>query len=145
MSTFAEVAKIASAAKPITTPFLTKVRTSFASNPALKVSQNALVRDDIKKLAVNHEVILDTDASFSTQLDTWACTNQKSSGRCWLFALLNLFRPTTALKLNVKEFEFSQAHICFWDKFERANHFLTAILETSGRDADDRTVNYLLG
>ena len=44
--------------------------------------------------------------------------------------------------MNVKEFEFSQAHIHFWDKFERSNHFLEAIIETSGRPVDDRTIHF---
>jgi bleomycin hydrolase len=144
--TFADVAKIASAAKPITTPLISTMRQSFTGGGvALKNMQNALVENDIKKIAVNREIIAETDHSMSTQLDTWSCTNQKSSGRCWLFALLNLFRPSTAKLLNVKEFEFSQSHIHFWDKFERANHFMTAILETGDRDFDERTVHFLLG
>ena len=47
--------------------------------------------------------------------------------------------------MNLKEFEFSQNHIMFWDKLERANYFLNAIIETRGRDVDDRTVAHLLG
>jgi bleomycin hydrolase len=48
-------------------------------------------------------------------------------------------------KLNVKNFEFSQSHIHFWDKFERANHFYEAIIDTSDRPVDDRTIGFLLG
>ena len=47
-------------------------------------------------------------------------------------------------KLNVKEFEFSQSYVHFWDKFERANHFLGAVVELAGSDIDDRTVHHLL-
>ena len=89
-------------------------------------------------------MVQEIDFTFSTKLDEWKATNQKSSGRCWLFATLNLFRPGTMKKMNVKEFEFSQAHIHFWDKFERSNHFLEAIIETSGRPVDDRTIHFLL-
>jgi len=84
------------------------------------------------------------DFSFSTKLDEWNATNQKRSGRCWLFAALNLFRVDAMKKMNVKNFEFSQAHIHFWDKLERANHFLEAIIETSDRPVDDRTIHFLL-
>jgi len=47
-------------------------------------------------------------------------------------------------KMNLKNFEFSQAHIHFWDKFERANHLLEAIIETADRPVDDRTIHFLL-
>ena len=47
-------------------------------------------------------------------------------------------------KMNLKEFEFSQAHIHFWDKFERSNHFLETMIETSDRPYDDRTIHFLL-
>ena len=43
--------------------------------------------------------------------------------------------------MNVKEFEFSQAH--FWDKFERSNHFLEAIMRPL-EPVDDRTIHFLL-
>ena len=47
--------------------------------------------------------------------------------------------------MNIKDFEFSQAHIHFWDKFERSNHLLESIIETSDRKIDDRTIGFLLG
>ena len=47
-------------------------------------------------------------------------------------------------KMGLKEFEFSQNYAMFWDKIERANYFLEAIIETADRDIDDRTVAYLL-
>ena len=141
---FSSIAKIASAAHPVNTQQIDELRTAFEGNVNLTNMQNVIVEKDIKEVSINRKIVHETDHSFSTHLDSWACTSQKSSGRCWLFALLNLFRPGTAKLLNVKEFEFSQSHIHFWDKFERANHFLTAILETSDRGVDDRTIHYLL-
>ena len=77
-------------------------------------------------------------------LDDWPVTNQARSGRCWMFAGLNLCRADTRNVLNVKEFEFSQNYLMFWDKLERANFVLEAIIETADRPADDRTVAFLL-
>lgn len=77
-------------------------------------------------------------------LDDWKVTNQEHSGRCWLFAGLNLLRVGAMKKMGLKEFEFSQNYAMFWDKIERANYFLEAIIETADRDIDDRTVAYLL-
>tara|TARA_B100000609_G_scaffold30103_1_gene21254 strand:+ start:4534 stop:5625 length:1092 start_codon:yes stop_codon:yes gene_type:complete len=47
-------------------------------------------------------------------------------------------------KMNIKEFEFSQAHIHFWDKFERSNCFLESMIDLGGKKVDDRTVHFLL-
>jgi bleomycin hydrolase len=47
--------------------------------------------------------------------------------------------------LNLKTFEFSQNYLLFWDKLEKANYFLEAILDTADRPADERTVHWLLG
>jgi bleomycin hydrolase len=47
-------------------------------------------------------------------------------------------------KMNLKDFEFSQNYTFFWDKLERSNFFLEAVIETAGRDLDDRTVAFLL-
>jgi bleomycin hydrolase len=83
--------------------------------------------------------------TFSVKLDDWSVTNQKRSGRCWLFAALNLFRVGAMKKMNLKDFEFSQSHIHFWDKFERSNHLLESIITTSDREINDRTIDFLLG
>ena len=58
-------------------------------------------------------------------------TNQKSSGRCWLFAALNVARQPFVKHYNLEDFEFSQAHLFYWDKIERANYFLQNISEFS--------------
>jgi bleomycin hydrolase len=109
------------------------------------VAQNAVTGGDLLEIALNRDLVQDIDSSFSIKLDDWKVTHQMRSGRCWLFATLNLFRPSTMKKLNVKNFEFSQSHIHFWDKFERSNHLLEAVLETSDRNLDDRTIAFLLG
>lgn len=120
------------------------MRAEFDGDPSAKVAQNAVTGNNVASVSLRRDLVQEVDFSFSTKLDNWKATNQKSSGRCWLFATLNLFRPGTMKKMNVKEFEFSQAHIHFWDKFERSNHFLEAIIETSDRAVDDRTIHFLL-
>ena len=129
----------------VTNKQLKQFRTSFANDPAAKVAQNAITNGNLLDIALNRDLVQNIDSSFSTKLDDWKVTNQKSSGRCWLFATLNLFRPGTMKKLNVKNFEFSQSHIHFWDKFERSNHFFEAIIGTADRPLDDRTIGFLLG
>ena len=128
----------------ITKKQIDKMRKEFESDSSARVAQNAVTSNNLSSVTLRRDLVQEIDFTFSTKLDEWRATNQKSSGRCWLFATLNLFRPGTMRKMNVKEFEFSQAHIHFWDKFERSNHFLEAIIETSGRPVDDRTIHFLL-
>lgn len=71
-------------------------------------------------------------------------TNQRSSGRCWLFAATNVFRVAIMKKHNLKEFQLSQAYLFFWDKLEKSNYFLESIMDTSDNDLDSRLVQTLL-
>ena len=130
--------------KGVTEAQIEEFRKSFDSDPSATVAQNAVSNADLSTLALRRDLVQNLDFSFCTKLDEWSATNQRRSGRCWLFATLNLFRVGAMKKMNVKNFEFSQAHIHFWDKLERANHFLEAILETSDRPVDDRTIHFLL-
>jgi bleomycin hydrolase len=109
------------------------------------VVQNAVTQTSVEDIALNRDIVTSSDHSFSTTLDDWSVTHQKKSGRCWMFAGLNLFRPGAMAKMHLKQFEFSQNYLLFWDKLEKANYFLEAILDTADRPADDRTVHWLLG
>lgn len=71
-------------------------------------------------------------------------TNQKSSGRCWLFAATNMLRLSFYKKYNMKEFQLSPSYLYFYDKLEKANFFLNQIIDTSKEDVNSRLVQYLL-
>jgi bleomycin hydrolase len=120
------------------------LRKDFSANPAYRLAQIAVTRVSVEDVAINREIVNSTDHSQSVLLDDWKVTNQERSGRCWLFAGLNLLRVGAMKKMDLKEFEFSQNYAMFWDKIERANYFLEAVIETAGRDIDDRTVAHLL-
>ena len=117
---------------------------SYQANPSLRLMQNVVTQHDVNDVALNRTIVTEAVNSFSTVLDEWGVTNQARSGRCWMFAGLNLFRAETRNLLNVKEFEFSQSYIMFWDKMERANYILEAVIETADRPVDDRVVAWLL-
>ncbi len=116
----------------------------FVGNPELVRMQNAVTRVSVDEVALRHERVVSLPTSMSNRLDDWTVTDQKKSGRCWLFAALNLFRYGTAKKLGVKQFEFSQNHAMYWDKLERANMFLGDIIETADEPVDGRLVSFLL-
>jgi bleomycin hydrolase len=128
----------------LTGEVLSGLREAFAANPANKIAQNAVVRAPIDEVALDHEIAVGIDRSVSHKLDDWKVTNQKQSGRCWMFAGLNLFRVGAMQKMGLKEFEFSQNYTMFWDKLERSNYFFESIIETIERPLDDRTVAFLL-
>jgi len=120
------------------------LREAFDADPGNRVAQNAATRTALDDLAVNREVVTSTDHTFSHLLDRWTVTDQKQSGRCWLFAGMNLFRVGAMEQMGLKGFEFSQTYLFFWDKFERANYLLEAVIETADRPVDDRVVAWLL-
>jgi bleomycin hydrolase len=130
--------------KTVTRKQVVELRKEFAADPSNRVAQNAVTNVRLPDLTLNRDLVQDIDDSFSTKLDEWKVTAQMKSGRCWLFATLNLFRVGAMKKMNLKNFEFSQAHTHFWDKFERSNHLLEAIIDTAGRPVNDRTIHFLL-
>ena len=123
---------------------LAAFQADFAAQPGYRLMQNVVAQHDVNAVALNRRIVTEADHSFSTLLDDWKVTNQARSGRCWMFAGLNLFRAETRNLLQVKDFEFSQNYLMFWDKLERANYILEAVLETADRPLDDRVVAWLL-
>jgi bleomycin hydrolase len=117
----------------------------FGADPAYRRSQNAVAQVSIEDVALDRRIVTGIDPSMSHLLDDWRVTNQKQSGRCWMFAGLNLLRVGAMKAMNLKEFEFSQSYTMFWDKLERANYFLESVITTQDRDDDDRTLAHLLG
>jgi len=130
--------------EPLSTTQIAGWREQFEAKPQYRVMQNAVTQVPINDVALNRHVVTGTDHTFSHVLDRWKATNQKSSGRCWIFAGLNLFRAGAMKQMKLKDFEFSQNYTMFWDKLERANYFLEAIIDTADQPVDDRTVAFLL-
>ena len=123
---------------------LSRLRSEFEASPSNRLMQNAVTQHDVNDIALDRSVVTGATHSFSISLDDWNVTNQAKSGRCWMFAGLNLFRAASKNVLKVKQFEFSQNYLMFWDKIERANFLLEAIIETADKPVDDRTVAWLL-
>ncbi len=127
----------------VTAALQTAMQEDFDSKDNYSFVQNAVTQVSITKLGNRREIVTAADHSYSIMLDEWEVSNQKQSGRCWLFAGLNLLRAGAIKKMKLKNFEFSQNFALFWDKMEKANHYLEAMIEMVDRDVDDRTVEYL--
>jgi bleomycin hydrolase len=108
-------------------------------------SINAITNNDIKNLALDRNKMINRDKIFNMKLTDVGITDQKSSGRCWLFATLNSISPKVAKKLKQSSFSFSQPYLTFWDKIEKANFFLECIIETAKLPLNDRKMDGILG
>lgn len=123
---------------------ISKIRGSFEMDSQTKAMYNAITNNDIKDLALNRDLIRDHNELFSYKIKTKGITNQKSSGRCWLFAGLNIMRPEVIKKHKLNKFEFSQPYLQFWDKMEKANNFLEYMIQFRDKDPLDREMEILL-
>ena len=129
----------------ITLSNIRKFNKSFNSSSSNQLARNALIQNDINKVAVHWENFSKINHVFSNTISKQLpVTNQKSSGRCWGFAGLNLLRLEIAKNYNLSNFEFSQNYFMFWDKLEKANYFLENILKTLDQNYDSRLMMHLL-
>src|SRR5579875_1937574 len=120
------------------------LRKEFDARPVNRLFQNAVTTSPITKVALDRSIVTSTDRTMSHRLDKWPATSQEKSGRCWMFAGLNLLRAGVMSRLGVKDFELSQNYPFFWDKLERWNSFLGSMVQLADRPADDRTLSWLL-
>lgn len=118
----------------LTSGFLASLRDGYRMDAADLARHNAVTNNEINSLALNRGALRGGDGHFSHRIRTKGITNQKKSGRCWMFAALNVLRPQVIRDHHMEEFEFSVAYLQFWDKMERANLYLESIIEL--RDAD---------
>ena len=131
--------------KKISQDQIQQLREKYSSDNHVKVVRNAMIKTNSNELSMDWEKYRKIDHSFSHVISgEMPVTNQKSSGRCWGFAGLNLFRVYLGRKHNLKDFQFSQSYFMFWDKLEKSNYFLESILSTVEENFDSRIVMHLL-
>ena len=117
---------------------------SYQDNNKQTALQRSVVRNGITASAENVSAKVNNVPVFSVDVTTGKVSNQKQSGRCWMFAALNTFRHKMLNDFNLKEFELSQNHTFFWDKYEKANYFYENILATANEPLTSRKVAFLL-
>jgi len=121
-----------------------QIQADFSMDAHTRAMYNSITSNDIKKLALNRDVLRQHNEFFSDKVKVKGITNQKSSGRCWLFAALNSLRPGVIVKHKLGEFEFSQNYLAFWDKMEKANTFLQYMIDYRDRGLMDREMVMIL-
>jgi Aminopeptidase C len=124
--------------------FTAKLYENYEKDPKLQAMGNAITSAGFLKSLESREAAVTHLPVFSLDLTNDPITNQKQSGRCWMFAALNTFRHKILTEHKLENFELSQAYTFFWDKYEKSNWFFDNILATANEELTDRKVKFLL-
>jgi bleomycin hydrolase len=123
---------------------LATLQSSFRMDDHARETYNAITAIDISQLTLNRDLVRKHNDLFTDKIKTSGVTNQLASGRCWLFAGLNILRPNVAAKHKLAKFELSQSYLAFWDKLEKANCFFEDVIDLADRDPLDRDLQTVL-
>ena len=94
---------------------LQQIRKSYDANDAVtKALTNALSNNNIKDLVLNRDNLGGIEHNFKYKVDVSGISNQKSSGRCWMFTSMNVLRPMVIDKYALSSFEFSHNYLYLW-------------------------------
>ena len=124
--------------------FTDKLFANYEANVKYQAIENAASHNGIFAALERRQSHVDNTPVFSLDLTKDKVTNQKASGRCWMFAALNTFRHKLISQYKLENFELSQAHTFFWDKYEKSNWFLEQVIATAVQDLTSRKVKFLL-
>ena len=132
-------------ARGITPELLKKFKKDFEKDKVACVMEHAASKTPLSQIAYVPKSKVGNYHQFSIDIKTMKATNQKSSGRCWIFAATNLLRELVGKKINVDDFELSQNYLAFYDKLEKINYALESVIDLADRDHDDRTLAHIVG
>ena len=103
---------------------------------------NAIAANSIDNLAQHRKNAAELDTHFSIETTQQTITDQKSSGRCWMFSGMNVLKANFAKRTDSLRVEFSQAYLFFYDQLEKANLFLQGVIDTGKKPIDDQRVQF---
>lgn len=129
--------------KTVTNELLNRFKETYESNPVNAASEAAIATVGIDDAAQNPECLRKHDFLFSDECKQGEPTNQKKSGRCWMFAALNSLRQNIMEKLEVENIELSETYLFFYDKIEKANAYLENVIKLKDEPEDSRLM-YLI-
>ena len=93
--------------------------TAVSKDPKTQLSRTVLHQTNFQTVLTSRETFIADRHVFNHELDfkTGPITSQKSSGRCWLFATTNVLRYSVMKKLDLSEFQLSQASVTVFHIF----------------------------
>lgn len=126
----------------ISPKMLGEIQKQNKMTPAENALANAIAANSIDNLAQNRNNAAELDTYFSVETPKQTITDQKSSGRCWMFSGMNVLRANFAQRTDSLRVEFSQAYLFFYDQLEKANLFLQGVIDTGKKPMDDQRVQF---
>ena len=126
----------------ISQQMLQQIKQQNAPTASDRALRNALAANAIDNLAQNRQNAGALDTYFSVETKKQSITDQKSSGRCWMFSGLNVLRANFAQRTDSLSVLFSQDYLFFWDQLEKANLMLQGIVDTGKKPIDDQRVQF---
>lgn len=130
--------------KSLEQDFTDKLYAAYEANPKFAAMENAISHNGLLTSLEKRSAAVESTPVFSLDLTKDKVSDQKASGRCWMFAALNTFRHKMIAGFQLEDFELSQAHTFFWDKYEKSNWFLEQVLATADQELTSRKVKFLL-
>ena len=130
--------------KSLEQDFTDKLYAAYEANPKFAAMENAISHNGLLTSLEKRSSAVENTPVFSLDLTKDKVSDQKASGRCWMFAALNTFRHKMIAGFQLEDFELSQAHTFFWDKYEKSNWFLEQMLATADQELTSRKVKFLL-
>ena len=130
--------------KSLEQDFTDKLYAAYEANPKFAAMENAISHNGLLTSLEKRSSAVENTPVFSLDLTKDKVSDQKASGRCWMFAALNTFRHKMIAGFQLEDFELSQAHTFFWDKYEKSNWFLEQVLATADKELTSRKVKFLL-
>lgn len=124
--------------------FTDKLYAAYEANPKFAAMENAISHNGLLASLEKRSAAVENTPIFSLDLTKDKVSDQKASGRCWMFAALNTFRHKMIAGFQLENFELSQAHTFFWDKYEKSNWFLEQVIATADQELTSRKVKFLL-
>lgn len=124
--------------------FTDKLYAAYEANLKFAAMENAISHNGLLASLEKRSAAVENTPVFSLDLTKDKVSDQKASGRCWMFAALNTFRHKMIAGFQLEDFELSQAHTFFWDKYEKSNWFLEQVLATADQELTSRKVKFLL-
>ena len=124
--------------------FTDKLYAAYEANPKFAAMENAISHNGLLASLEKRSAAVENTPIFSLDLTKDKVSDQKASGRCWMFAALNTFRHKMIAGFQLEDFELSQAHTFFWDKYEKSNWFLEQVLATADQELTSLKVKFLL-
>lgn len=126
----------------ISADMLKEIQQSQKLSSADKALFNAVASNSIDNLAKNHANRGAIDTYFSVETKAQSITDQKQSGRCWMFSGFNVLRSNFANRTDSLSVELSQDYLFFWDQLEKANLFLQGVIDCASKPMDDVRVQF---